>query len=381
LCQPFPSDIVFVLDNSYSIQKQYFDEGKQYISSLSPNMTIDSNVFEIAVISFSDHAIVEHDFGSISSHVDFAQKISGIILKNRTSEIVQGLNRARYILFKRLHLQRKKFIVILTDGLISTPSQLTISYSSAIPVYALAVGEDVSHFYLEKMTSSMGSVFTTNSDRLWSHILAETFNGICNYCSKSSETDVILAVDISVSMHGHDLLTTIPDIMNKILVKMGDVSNDAQLSLITFDQTVNTQFDFMKVSPENKSLLQRRLSSFTQSNYNVAANISNLLTTVQRVFNQNTNGARHVAKKVLLIISRFTADVDDKISSVSNDMKTKGVEIFTIGLDNNDKSYRTMLSIAPNSLHIWTNGELNVDSVNTFIDFFGYQFMDFNCIF
>lgn len=297
------------------------------------------------------------------------------------SDIVQGLNKAREILFERLHLQRQKFIVILTDGLISTPSQLATGYSSAIPVYALAVGEDVSHFYLEKITSSMERVFSTYTNSLWSHILAETVRVDCNYCSKSSETDVILAVDTSYSMYSDDLVTTIPDIMNKILVKIGNMSNGTRLSLITFDQTVDTQFNFMQVSQENKSLLQRRLSSFTQSNFKVAANISNILTTVQMVFNQNAYGARHTAKKVLLIISRFTDNADDTISSVSNDLKANGVEIFTIGLDNSDDSFTRMLSVVPNAVHIGTVGEFRVNSVDTFIDFFSYQLADLKCIF
>lgn len=147
-CKPFPSDIVIVIDISRSMEDVHIDKIIQFLKTMPDNMTIGHEQIQVALVTVSGDAELVHPFNSVVNQTDFHDKLTRLkVLKNQEpSEIVNGIDTAKELLTSRLHLPRNKFILILTDGLISTPSRLKYGYNPFYPVFPVAVGYDVSHY-------------------------------------------------------------------------------------------------------------------------------------------------------------------------------------------------------------------------------------------
>ncbi|VDI70743.1 Hypothetical predicted protein, partial [Mytilus galloprovincialis] len=184
MCKPYPSDVVFVLDNSMSMGNVYFTLQKEYLINLTNDWIIDEEHFQIAIITFSDVSVVQYDFGIISNNTDFSDKLSNIEFKGSISQLHLGIAEGVNLLSKRerrIHLMKaKKYLIIISDGLLSTPRDLQAVTSEDIETDIVAFGEDVSHYYLSKTTGNMTGVFPPTSDRLWYHMMADLIHPFCN---------------------------------------------------------------------------------------------------------------------------------------------------------------------------------------------------------
>ncbi|CAC5403491.1 unnamed protein product [Mytilus coruscus] len=91
------------------------------------------------------------------------------------SEINKGLNHAVNILYNRNRVvsssQVKKYIILLSDGLSSTPSLISTVSRYGRETLAVAVGEDVSHNFLSVITGGSEKLFPYKNDRLWHYMM------------------------------------------------------------------------------------------------------------------------------------------------------------------------------------------------------------------
>ncbi|CAC5403494.1 Coadhesin,Thrombospondin-1,Mucin-like protein,Hemicentin-1,Thrombospondin-2 [Mytilus coruscus] len=380
LCKPHPSDIVFVLDNSKSIGSKYFDTQKQYILNLIDKFDIQANNFEIAVVSFVSEAKIEVNFGTVKNYTDIKSKLSKMQFRDDVSQLHHGVAEGKRLLvdrFRRVnYVDVNKYLIILSDGLLSTPSAIQQIVSDDILTRIVAIGADVSHYYLQKITGKMSDVFPPNSDRLLHNMISELIHPVCNVCKESQETDLLIAVDVSRDMDSSDLTEVVPTLINNLLRKIG-VENDIKISLLTFSDKIEIQFTNQTYTNDTKYRTIQKMSYFPAQN-NIISNFSNILENTANLINNTDTGARVSAKKILLIISQFTFGVNDKAIEISQLMK-KYAELFTIGLNLQEDSFQNMLDIASSSFHVGTMGTMFANQIDTFLEAFVNQLSYVKC--
>ena len=49
-----------------------------------------------------------------------------------------------------------------------------------LAVYSVAVGEDVSHYFLSRISGNISGLFPSNSDSLWHYIMKDLIRPQCN---------------------------------------------------------------------------------------------------------------------------------------------------------------------------------------------------------
>lgn len=384
LCKPYPSDIVFVIDSSSSIGSEYFEIQKQYIKDLMRNFTIDERNVQIAIVSFSSIGNMELDFSDASNETILYDKISELTLRGGSSQIHKGLNTGIKLMKNRNrkidYVKAKKYLIVISDGLPSSPNDINSFASEEYTLHMVALGEDVSHYYLEKMAGSMSNVFSPNPDRLWNHMMFDLIHPICDMCHTSNETDLVILVDISRSMDNKDLIENIPDVTNKILNEMGTSYMNTRLSLVTYDSQTHIEFKYEQYSIDTKSRLQQKLSYFPRSISSVS-NFTRVFSDVSDLLFDTQSGARRTANKIVLVISNFKTDIDKTTHEDITRMFNSSVDIFTIGVHSDEEAFDNMLRLASFSFHVGSIGEIFANQIDTFIRAFVKQLSYVKCSF
>ena len=174
---------MFVMDNSRSVGHEYLELQKDYIKDLTANWTIDENNFQFAIVSFSSLSKVEYGFEAIRNKSDFLDKLSRFSYADGISELHLGIDAGLKLLQnrnRRVHyVNVKKFMIVISDGLLSSPKSLIMVTNGDIITKVVALGEDVSHYFLSKITGKSSDVFPPNASRLWHHITSMLIHPVC----------------------------------------------------------------------------------------------------------------------------------------------------------------------------------------------------------
>lgn len=97
-----------------------------------------------AIISYADKSYIELNFDSSLNKVKFDDIVSQMNPRGGISETHKGLNHAVHVLYNRNRVlsssQVKKYIILLSDGLPSTPSSISTVSGYGIETLAVAVG-------------------------------------------------------------------------------------------------------------------------------------------------------------------------------------------------------------------------------------------------
>ena len=151
---------------------------------LMSNWTIDEEHFQIAIISFSSIARVEYDFGIINNGTDLEDKISKLQFQGKSSQIHNGVAAGVKLLTDRTrqvhYVNVKKYLIVISDGLPSSPRDVSQFTSKDTIMHAIALGEDVSHYYLHKLTGTMDHVFPPKTEPLWYQMMSELIHPVCD---------------------------------------------------------------------------------------------------------------------------------------------------------------------------------------------------------
>ncbi|VDI77268.1 Hypothetical predicted protein [Mytilus galloprovincialis] len=197
-------------------------------------------------------------------------------------------------------------------------------------------------------------------------------------CHESNETDVLIAVDVSRDMDTTDLTTVIPSLMIKLLNMIGLDNADLRLSLVNFADQVDVRFLNQTYSNETQSRTIQRMSYLTRENTKVS-NFSDILGHVVNLSNDTDNGSRFSAKKIILFISEFKFNIDEKSKDIISNLMSDSSEIFTIGLNLEEESFQNMLDVSSSSFHVGTVGDMFANQIDTFIEAFVNQLSYVKC--
>lgn len=151
---------------------------------MTKEWTISPTHFQIAVISSAENVVEEIKFDDSMNKAKFYNLVTNLKLRGGISEIQHGVAEAKHILINRNRnidqTPVRKFVILLSDGLPSTPSKIYNQAGVGIDMFAVAIGEDVSHYWLSRLVGSIRSVYPYNNDNLWNYMIYTLVDPSCN---------------------------------------------------------------------------------------------------------------------------------------------------------------------------------------------------------
>ncbi|CAG2222294.1 COL6A [Mytilus edulis] len=207
ICEPVAVNVVFVIDVSASMDSKFLNHAKDHTELTTKEWQIDDYHFQIALVTVAKSANTVLGFSHIATKDDLRNGITNLNLKNEPSNVHLGLSKAFELFNIKGRSNVKKRIILYSDGLPSNPSALeqTLSYLqhySNIEIYTVAIGIDVSHYFLSRISRDVSNVFPYNTDALWHHIMQNLIKPECNgkhskYLHRLEQADVIIMVDLA----------------------------------------------------------------------------------------------------------------------------------------------------------------------------------------
>lgn len=175
-------------------------------------------------------------------------------------------------------------------------------------------------------------------------------------------------------MDGDDLTEARKSVIRPMFEKLGTNIPDVRVSLLTFDEQVHVVFLNRTHTSKTRDLTIRQTSYFSKTSSNIS-NFTMILSSLLNTISFENVGRDH-AKKVLLLVSQFSFDIDKaRMQSILNDT----VKVFTIGMDFKEEAFRKMLTLSPSPFHVGTIGSLFANKVDTFLEAFVSQLSYVKC--
>ena len=134
--------IGFILDKSGSIGERDFKKGKQFIKNIASTFRTGPRNSSFALITFSDAARVQAQFGDHSDLRSFEAKLDALSQAKGGTRIDKALEVAAYSLFGSLgsaSLTLSKVLVIVTDGSQPPASDAVSLKEAVLPLRKLGV--------------------------------------------------------------------------------------------------------------------------------------------------------------------------------------------------------------------------------------------------
>lgn len=383
MCEPSAADIVFVIDVSASMNYKLLNHIKDHTELTTKEWQIDTDHFQIALVTVAESANTVLGFSNIATKDDLRNGITNLNLKNEPSNVHFALYKAVELLTTKGRPNVKKRIILYSDGLPTNPSALLQAlshshYYSNIEIYTVAIGIDVSHYFLSRISRDISNVFPYNTDALWHHIMQDLIKPECNACIESEQADVIIMVDLAGIQQDY-LNSIVPTSLVKILSKISLGTNAVKLALVTFSDQASTRFSFDSYLENNRVDLQRSLSSY-EGITDKSSNISEAIKLSEALLGDPAEGARSSAKKVVLVISEFKTSLNEQDLRYADVLRNSGINMHTIGIFTDGNAFDTMSGLASTSYHIGTNGNIYVDQIDTYINSFVQELKSLHCI-
>lgn len=186
VCGVHQMDIVFVLDESFSVDLDQFILLRYFVSRFVRNSKIGPEYAQISIVAFADkvrNVFWLNDYkykDKVSAQIHQLQRIGGMTYTNL------ALKHVRMESFKKEHGGRSealKVVVVLTDGQSLMPEETLKEaqglHNTGANVFAVGVGRDVSIEELKKVASNEEYVFHVTSFDMLAEIEYEFRMKVC----------------------------------------------------------------------------------------------------------------------------------------------------------------------------------------------------------
>ncbi|CAE1170116.1 COL6A [Acanthosepion pharaonis] len=186
VCGVRQMDIVFVLDESFSVELDQFTLLRYFVSRFVRNSKIGPKYAQISIVAFADkvrNVFWLNDYkykDDVSAQIHQLQRIGGVTYTNL------ALKHVRMESFKKEHGGRsgaQKVVVVLTDGQSLMPEETLKEarglHNIGANVFAVGVGHDVSLEELKKVASTEDYVFHVTTFDMLAEIEQEFRMKVC----------------------------------------------------------------------------------------------------------------------------------------------------------------------------------------------------------
>ncbi|XP_041589503.1 LOW QUALITY PROTEIN: collagen alpha-5(VI) chain [Vulpes lagopus] len=323
------ADIYFLIDGSTSINKEGFEQIKQFMLAVTGMFSIGSDKVQAGAVQYSDKIRVEFYINASSNDMDLRKAILNIEQLQGNTHTGKALDFMLSIIKKdRKHRisEIPCHLIVLTDGksqdeVLKPAERLR---DEQITIHAVGIGE-ADKIQLQQIAGEEERVnFGQNFDSL-RNIKNEVVHRICTEKGcEDMKADIMFLVDSSGSI-GHNNFGKMKTFMKNLLAKIQIGPDSTQIGVVQFSDINQEEFQLNKYFTQNEtSDAIDRMSLINRGTLTGSA-----LTFVGQYFTP-TKGARTKVKKFLILIT--DGEAQDPVRDPAKALRDKGVVIFSVGV-------------------------------------------------
>ncbi|KAJ7341138.1 hypothetical protein JRQ81_004912, partial [Phrynocephalus forsythii] len=160
-CRTAPTDLVFILDGSYSVGPENFEIVKRWLVNITSNFDIGPKFIQVGVVQYSDYPVLEIPLGSHDSNENLVRGMEYIQYLGGNTRTGKAIQFALDHLFAKSSRFLTKIAVVLTDG----KSQDDVKDVAAearknkITLFAIGVGSETEEDELRAIANKPSSTY------------------------------------------------------------------------------------------------------------------------------------------------------------------------------------------------------------------------------
>uniref|UniRef100_A0A673V8Z6 Collagen alpha-5(VI) chain n=1 Tax=Suricata suricatta TaxID=37032 RepID=A0A673V8Z6_SURSU len=324
------ADIYFLIDGSSSIQREGFEQMKDFFLRVIEMFSIGPDKVQVGAVQYSDKIKVEFHINDNSNDVDLRKAVLNIKQLGGNTDTGKALDFMLQIIEDgRKHRTSKVpcYLIVLTDGksrdnVLEPAKRLR---AAQITIYAIGIG-DANKEELQQIAGEDERVsFGQNFDSLKT-IKNEVIRRICtDKGCEDMKADIMFLVDSSGSI-GTENFETMKTFMKNLLAKIKIGPDRTQIGVVQFSDYAQEEFHLKKY------FTRKEISDAIDGMSYIGRNTltGGALTFVAPYFSNSTKGARLRVKKFLILIT--DGEAQDSVRGPAKALRDSGVIIFSVGV-------------------------------------------------
>ncbi|XP_073937970.1 collagen alpha-1(XXI) chain [Castor canadensis] len=160
-CRTAPTDLVFILDGSYSVGPENFEILKKWLVNLTGNFDIGPKFTQVGVVQYSDYPVLEVPLGSPGSGGALAAAVRAVRYLGGNTRTGRAIRFALDYLFAQSPRFLTKVAVVLTDG--KSQDEVQVAAQAArdggVTLFAIGVGAETEDAELRAIANKPASTY------------------------------------------------------------------------------------------------------------------------------------------------------------------------------------------------------------------------------
>uniref|UniRef100_A0A8D2KEI1 Collagen alpha-1(XXI) chain n=1 Tax=Urocitellus parryii TaxID=9999 RepID=A0A8D2KEI1_UROPR len=160
-CRTAPTDLVFILDGSYSVGPENFEIVKKWLVNITKNFDIGPKFIQVGVVQYSDYPVLEIPLGSYASGENLIAAMESIHYLGGNTRTGKAIQFALDYLFAKSSRFLTKIAVVLTDG--KSQDEVKDAAEAArdnkITLFAIGVGSETEDAELRAIANKPSSTY------------------------------------------------------------------------------------------------------------------------------------------------------------------------------------------------------------------------------
>ncbi|XP_044109073.1 collagen alpha-1(XXI) chain isoform X3 [Neovison vison] len=160
-CRTAPTDLVFILDGSYSVGPENFEIVKKWLVNITKNFDIGPKFIQVGVVQYSDYPVLEIPLGSHDSGESLIAAMESIHYLGGNTRTGKAIQFALDYLFAKSSRFLTKIAVVLTDG--KSQDEVKDAAEAArdnkITLFAIGVGSETEDAELRAIANKPSSTY------------------------------------------------------------------------------------------------------------------------------------------------------------------------------------------------------------------------------
>ncbi|KAJ8354327.1 hypothetical protein SKAU_G00218940, partial [Synaphobranchus kaupii] len=337
------ADIYFLIDQSGSIHSDDFPGVKNFIRDFLHMFKIGPNNVRVGVVKYSDSPTLEFDLTEHTSTTSLKEAVDNIINDGGGTETGKALS-TMSPLFKDASKSRDEkvpeFLIIITDGKSTDAVNKSAKElrDQGVIIYAIGVNgshkgeaKDVDEAQLLEMAGSPERKFLVFDFQHLKYIKDEVVRDICSTeVCKDMEGDVLFLIDGSSSIK-RDEFSEMTKFMQSIVNKSAIGLDKVHVGVLQFSTSpreefpMNRFYDQGSINGAISSILQLTGDTYTGDALSFASE-----------YFDSPKGGRSKVRKFLIVIT--DGEAHDAVAKPAEELRNKGVNIYSIGILNANNS-------------------------------------------
>uniref|UniRef100_A0A8D1NK14 Collagen alpha-1(XXI) chain n=1 Tax=Sus scrofa TaxID=9823 RepID=A0A8D1NK14_PIG len=160
-CRTAPTDLVFILDGSYSVGPENFEIVKKWLVNITKNFDIGPKFIQVGVVQYSDYPVLEIPLGRHESGEKLLAAVGSIHYLGGNTRTGKAIQFALDYLFAKSSRFLTKIAVVLTDGKSQdeVKDAAEAARDSKITLFAIGVGSETEDAELRAIANKPSSTY------------------------------------------------------------------------------------------------------------------------------------------------------------------------------------------------------------------------------